>query len=306
VTTKASDGISWLASRMGPTSLGVETRQRTNRGPVDVVGNQTVVTPERLPGSRQIASALSAVNVHDGVNAIALVGDTIQLRNALVLDPDDKWQANQAMIGMVASAHAAHHLPPELRGRPLGGSGGQSVPTSRLIDNAGTWEVAGHRAADHLFPSNADLYQTVRDYVKGYGRARRSGDLVVVRVPGPNGRLERFIGRGSSDDQDLEISSVTRPPWGAGIKFILRISLGGDLQGNEELAMAVNEHEWELIPRLDVWGGWSGEPTALRLTSFVPQVLLTPHVEVNVDILEAFVASTVNRGEVVASAFGLV
>lgn len=299
------NSLSWSPTPTGTTELWIDKLHDQRRETVEVISVQTSVTPRQLPPLRQLAAAMSAANVHDGVNAVAIVDGEIRLRCGVGKRRKSPWLHDQALLGVVASAIAGHRLPPELQSLRARDPRGRPVEVSPLIASEAAWEVPPHRARNHLMPDFSALHQDARDFFKGFGKVQRKDRVILVRLPGPNGRLERFIGRRRSDDQLLEISLVTRPPWGAGIKLILHVGLTGERTEHEELAVAVNRREWDLLPSIDIWGGWSGEDSGLRLTSFIPQVMLTPEDEANHELIFAFVTAIVVRGETTATAFGL-
>ena len=103
----------------------------------------------------------------------------------------------------------------------------------------------------------------------------------------------------------MVVSKVTRPPWGAGVKFVLRVPCRGSEGENAVLAMRANSEEWALLPSVNVWGGWSGEADSLRLTMFLPQMLFKGTPESKLLSIANFAMYGVNRANVIALNFGL-
>jgi len=299
------DGGVWFASEVGGTFVAAGREVRARGHVVTPVVMDTAVKPRRRPAEPRLAALLSEANVHNGVNAMAWVDGTVRVRTALAThDRVNGWIAPFAGVAMLASAMHALHLEPALRGNPVAGPDGVRHDPSPLVAEFGGWEVADEDADQYPLPHSTAIESMVDEMVGRVAEIERGDSLVAVRLPGPNGKLEGWLNRrrGRSDDQQLTISKVTRDPWGAGVKFVLRVPNPGARADNEVVALRWNDYEWEQVPAINVWGGWSGEDDVVRLTSFIPQMLMRPSESSNLRLIANFLSYAMNRGALLATA----
>lgn len=297
----------WLASSSGPTVVASGETIESRGQQVTPVMVWSEVEPLRRPTDRQLATALSELNRKDGVNAVAWTGSRVALRCGMASYPQvDGWLPTFLGVGLMASAMGANHLPAELRSAPFAGPEGVRRVPSPLVAQFGGWEVPDEDQEKFVLPSKSEIRATLRQLPVELD-TRMDGEETVVRLPGPNGRLENWLGRrrGRSDDHELVVSKVTRPPWGAGVKFVLRIPCGGSEADTAALAMRANAEEWELLPSVNVWGGWSGEAGSLRLTMFLPQMLFPGTTDARLRTVANFAMYGINRANSIAVMFGL-
>lgn len=303
-----TNGGMWFASSVGGTRVWSNDPVRSRDHVVTAVRVETSFQPRRVPPARQLAAALSYANVHNGVNSVCWANGKVHIRTAMGAYPAiNGWLGPFVGVAMMSSAMFALHAAPELRGDPVAGAQGVRRQPSHFVAELGGFEVGQDDQAHFPLPSRDLLRRSAASTLAGFGEVKKTKDTVECRLPGPNGRLEGWLGRrgNRSDDQFLTISAVTRPPWGAGVKFVLTIPNNGTKYANEDLAMRWNALEWEQVPTVNVWGGWSGEDGALRLTSFVPQMLCRPSEESNAAMIGNFIMYVVGRGNTASVSLNL-
>lgn len=300
-------GGRWWASGAGGTAVWAGAKVTSHGHRVQPVMVDTSIRPARRLGDAQLAAALSDLNIHGGVAQAAWVGGRVHFRSSIAVHSGiSGWTGPWAGVAMFASAMAAYHAPTELRGEQIAGPFGQRPRPNHLIAEFSGWNVPDEDYDKFVLPTRAVIAECVNALPKGMAKGKIRQTEVEVRLAGPNGRLEGFLGRrgGRSDDQELVVSVVTRPPWGAGVKFVLRIETGAGEADNQQLAMGANLLEWELLPTLNVWGGWAGEDGCLRLTMFVPQMLMSRDMAGTSNIVTNMLTWAIVRGNTVAAGLG--
>ena len=304
---RVKHALAWFASEAGPTFIEADHPLESRGMVVTPITVSTAVIPRRTLTDRQMAAALSELNRRDGVNSAAHSDGRVLLRSALVsYDAVNGWLPLYLGVSFIASAMGALHLPTELRGEPVAGPEGVRTPPAHYVAEYSGWDVSPEDEEEYAMPTKASI-RSVAENMPLETDVKVSGEEVVVRLPGPNQQLENWLGRrrGKSDDHELVISKVTRPPWGAGMKFVFRVPTDGGAAANEALAMRANVDEWSLIPNVNVWGGWSGEAGALRLTMFIPQMLFRGSDQGKLNAVANFIVYGVTRANSIAISYGL-
>lgn len=304
---KVGSALAWLASSAGPTFVDSGDPVESRNHVVTPISVETQVVPQRKLTVEQTAAALSELNAHNGVSAAMWDEGTLRLHTAMASYPAiEPWLTRFMGVAMMSSAMAALHLPAELRGAPFDGPDGVRQPASHYVADYGGWDVPQEDRGRFELPSKKDI-RAVLSALPVETDTRMAGEEIVVDLPGPNGRLEGWLKRrrGRSDDHQLVVSKVTRPPWGAGVKLVLRVPILETQTVTEEMAVLVNQEEYELVPSINIWGGWSGEDDAIRLTMFVPQMLFTGSDESKKQTVANFAMYGIHRANNVALMFGL-
>jgi hypothetical protein len=304
---KVGSALAWLASSAGPTFVDSGDPVESRNHVVTPISVETAVVPQRKLTAEQTAAALSELNVRNGVSAAMWDEGTLRLHTAMASYPAiEPWLTTFMGAAMMSSAMTALHLPAELRGAPFDGPDGVRHLASHYVADYGGWDVVEEDQEYFELPSKKDI-RAVMSALPVETDTRMADEEIVVDLPGPNGRLEGWLKRrrGRSDDHQLVVSKVTRPPWGAGVKLVLRVPILEIRTVIEAMAVLVNQEEYELVPSINIWGGWSGEDDALRLTMFVPQMLFTGSDESKKQTVANFAMYGIHRANNAALMFGL-
>lgn len=300
-------GGRWWASSAGGTAVWAGSKVASHGHRVQPIMVDTRIQPKRRIGDVQLAAALSDSNIHGGVAQTVLIDGRVHFRSSIAVHSGIVgWTGPWVGVAMYASAMMAHHAPPEFRGGAVSGPFGERVRPNHLIADYSGWHVPEEDSENFVLPTRALIAQALDRLPTRIAKYKVRKTQVDVRLAGPNGRFEGFFGRrrGRSDDQQLTVSVVTRPPWGAGVKCTLLIKTGADERENQRVAVEVNRLEWELLPTVNVWGGWSGENDCLRLTMFVPHMLMAPDVEGSLNVVTNMLQWAIVRGNTVGAAVG--
>lgn len=276
-------GAKWWGSDVAPTAVWAGDLVESRGHHVTPIFVETQVPLADHVSDDELLFIASECNRLGGISSVVVVGDHLVFRTAIATFPGiDGWVSVWTGAAVMSSAMSALHLTTDLRRpSPPGPFGLRGRPNPLIADYAG-WEVPAEDRHLYVLPTLDDVCEAVDSWSHAGLRHHVQGDgSVLVTTPGV---------------PTLRLSLESRAPWGGGLVCSLRLPTTGSLRQNLELAAHLNSAEWDAVPSLNVWGGWSGTDSTVEVHSFVPHMLFRRDADQARTIVANLLAWCVVRG----------